>query len=106
MREWDKFLATFGWCGPMEMDLASPRYADAPQLALRQMSLMAIDDKAFDPEAAHRRNIEERKSASAQLMRRLGPVRRALLLRAYRLRVLFHGTRDSPKHYTAQTQPP
>src|SRR3546814_12920288 len=64
-----KFLATFGWRGPMEMDLASPRYADAPQLALRQMSLMAIDDKDFDPEAAHRRNIEERERAYAQLMR-------------------------------------
>src|SRR3546814_8814596 len=63
MREWDKFLATFGWRGPMEMDLASPRYADAPQLALRQMSLMAIDDKDFDPEAAPRRNIEERERA-------------------------------------------
>src|SRR3546814_5933251 len=82
----------------MEMDLASPRYADAPQLALRQMSLMAIDDKDFDPEAAHRRNIEERERAYAQLMCRLGPVRRALLRRVYRLRVLFAGTRDTPKH--------
>lgn len=32
MREWDQFLATFGWRGPMETDLASPRYADAPAL--------------------------------------------------------------------------
>src|SRR3546814_18809723 len=31
-------------------------------------------------------------------MCRLGPVRRALLRRVYRLRVLFAGTRDTPKH--------
>src|SRR3546814_20953674 len=49
MREWDKFLATFGWRGPLEMDLASPRYADAPQHALRQMTLLAIADKVFGP---------------------------------------------------------
>jgi pyruvate,water dikinase len=98
MREWDQFLATFGWRGPMEMDLASPRYADAPQLALRQMSLMAVDDSDFDPGAAHRRHVEERQRAYAELMRRLGPLRRALLRRVYRLLDLFAGARDTPKH--------
>lgn len=98
MTEWDRFLATFGWRGPMEMDLASPRYADAPRLALRQMSLMAVDDSGFDPEAAHRRHVEERKRAYEELMRRVGPLRRALLHRVYRLNELFAGARDTPKH--------
>ena len=98
MREWDQFLATYGWRGPMEMDLASPRYADAPSLALRQMSLMAVDDSDFDPGAAHRRNVEERQRAYAELMRHLGSLRRVLLRRVYRLRALFAGARDAPKH--------
>jgi len=31
---WDAFLSKFGCRGPLEMDLASPRYADDPVLAL------------------------------------------------------------------------
>ena len=58
---WDAFLATFGCRGPLEMDLASPRYADDPGLALRQMSFMIVDDEGFDPEAAHKRRVEERR---------------------------------------------
>ena len=39
-----------------------------------------------------------RQRAYAELMGRLGPLRRALLRRVYRLRVLFAGARDTPKH--------
>ncbi len=93
---WDEFVTRFGCRGPMEMDLASPRYADDPLLALRQMSFMAIDG-GFDPEAAHQRHIEERQEAYEELMRRSGPLRRALLRRIHRLNELFAGTRDTPK---------
>ncbi|MGY6587292.1 MAG: PEP/pyruvate-binding domain-containing protein [Wenzhouxiangella sp.] len=98
MAEWERFLSTYGWRGPMEMDLASPRYADDSGLAIRQMSLMAVDDSGFDPESAHQRCIQERQQAYEALLRRLGPVRRALLRRVYRLTDLFAGTRDTPKH--------
>ncbi len=95
---WDEFLATYGWRGPLEMDQASPRYADDPRLALRQMSFMATDDAGFDPEAAHRRHVEERRQAYEELMVRLGFVRRARLRRIHRIIDLFAGTRDTPKH--------
>lgn len=98
LRAWDDFLATFGWRGPLEMDLASPRYADDPRLALRPMSFMAVDDEGFDPEAAHRRHVQERRHAYEELMRRSGRVRRILLRRVYRLIDLFAGERDTPKH--------
>jgi rifampicin phosphotransferase len=94
---WDDFQGRFGCRGPQEMDLASPRYADDPRLALRQMSFMASDD-AFDPGAAHERLVEEREAAFEALLRRSGPLRRALLRRVYRLNELFAGTRDTPKH--------
>jgi rifampicin phosphotransferase len=100
LSEWDDFLATFGWRGPLEMDLASPRYADDPRLALRQLSFMNVDDTDFDPEDAHRRQVEERQRAYEELMRRLGPLRRALLRRIYRFIDLFSGARDTPKHLT------
>jgi pyruvate,water dikinase len=98
LRAWDAFLSTYGWRGPLEMDLASPRYADDPRLALRQMSFMTVDDEGFDPEAAHQRHVEERRQAYQELMRRLGWLRRVLLRRLYRIIDLFAGTRDTPKH--------
>ena len=95
---WDAFLATYGWRGPLEMDLASRRYADDPGLALRQMSFMTGDDEGFDPEAAHQHHVEERRRAYAELMGRSGWLRRLLLRRVHRIIDLFAGTRDTPKH--------
>ena len=99
LSDWDAFLLRFGCRGPLEMDVASPRYGDDPVLALRQMSFMAVNDVRFDPEVAHRRNVEERRSAYEQLLRRSGWLRRVLLRRVHRLKELFGGTRDTPKHH-------
>ena len=95
---WDDFLSNFGWRGPHETDLASPRYADDPRLALRPMSYMAAGGADFDPETAHERLVKERAEAYAELMRRLSPPRRALLRWIYRRIDRFAGTRDTPKH--------
>ena len=97
LSEWDSFLRRFGCRGPHEMDLASPRYADDPTIALEQMSYMATGE--FDPEVAHQRNVEERRRAYRELLRRFGWLRRALLRRIHRLIELFGGTRDTPKHH-------
>ena len=96
---WDVFLSKFGCRGPLEMDLASPRYADDPGLALRQMSFMSVDDEAFDPQAAHLRQVAERQQAYQELISRSGWLRRALLRRVYRIIDLFAGTRDTPKYH-------
>ncbi len=95
---WDAFLATYGWRGPLEMDLARPRYADDPGLALRLMSFMAVEDEGFDPVVTHSRQVEERRQAYDALVRRSGWLRRALLRRVHRIIELFAGTRDTPKH--------
>ncbi|MCH8247491.1 MAG: hypothetical protein IH951_13960 [Bacteroidetes bacterium] len=95
---WDAFLSTYGWRGPLEMDLSSPRYADDPGLALRQMSFMTVDDEDFDPEAAHQRHVEQRRQAYQELMSRSGWLRRVLLRRVHLLIELFAGHRDTPKH--------
>ena len=96
---WDAFLSRYGCRGPLEMDLASPRYADDPGLALRQMSFMTVDDAGFDPEAAHQRLVEQRWHAYEALMSQSGWLRRALLRRLHRIIDLFAGTRDTPKHH-------
>jgi pyruvate,water dikinase len=97
MNAWDAFLSSYGWRGPLEMDFASPRYADRPGLALRQMCFMS-GDSGFDPESAHRRHVEERQQAYEELIDRLSWWRKVLLHRLYRIIDLFAGTRDTPKH--------
>jgi phosphohistidine swiveling domain-containing protein len=96
---WDAFLTTFGWRGPLEMDLARPRYADGPRLALQQMALMNVDGDGLGPAVAHQRLVEERRQAYRSLLRRSGWLRLVLLRRAYRIVDCFAGTRDAPKHY-------
>ncbi|UCE26720.1 MAG: hypothetical protein JSW52_10295 [Candidatus Coatesbacteria bacterium] len=95
---WDAFLSRFGCRGPLEMDLASRRYADDPVIALRQISFM-VGDGSFDPDAAHARNVEERRRAYEELSSRSGWLRRTLLRRIHKIRELFAGTRDTPKHH-------
>ncbi len=99
LREWDIFLSRYGCRGPMEMDLASPRYGDDPRLALRQISFMSVDDEDFNPEVVHQRQVEERRRAYEELMSRLGWFRRILLQRIHRIIELFAGARDTPKHH-------
>jgi pyruvate,water dikinase len=84
LSEWGDFLRRFGCRGPHEMDVASPRYADDPALALRPMSFMSVEG-GFDPEVAHERHVEERRSAYEEVLRRSGWLRRSLLRRAHRL---------------------
>lgn len=99
LRDWDAFLNRWGCRGPNEMDLAQPRYADRPELALRQMSYMATGQADFDPVAAHERLVAEREQAYDALMGRLGRARRALLRRSHRVIERFAGARDTPKHH-------
>ena len=96
---WDRFLGLYGWRGPGEMDLANPRYADDPRIALQQMAFMATGEAGFDPEEAHARQVEERRRAYHELMNRLGRARRTFLRHIYRVLDLFAGTRDTPKHH-------
>ncbi len=91
---WGRFVAAFGWRGPHEMDLASPRYADDPAAALKQVSR----DGAFDPGAVLAHSAEARKQAWATVRAQVGWLRRPLLTWAYRLNAAFGGTRDTPKH--------
>ena len=96
---WDRFLETYGWRGPGEMDLANPRYADDPRMALQQIASMVTGEAGFDPGRAHARRVEERRQAYAELMGRLGRPRRTFLRHVYRVLDAFAGARDTPKHH-------
>lgn len=97
LQAWDDFVVRFGCRGPQEMDIASPRYGDDPRLMLQQMAQLAVPG-SLDPEALHRKHVGERQKAYETLLRRFGPLRRALLRRVYRRNELFAGSRDTPKY--------
>ena len=99
MNEWRDFLARFGGRGPMEMDVAHPRYADAPAIALDQIVAMSRAGADSDLDAASRRQIQARRDAAATVIRRAGSVRRFLLRRLDAVIECYAGLRDTPKHH-------
>lgn len=96
---WSAFAQRFGCRGPMEMDVAQPRYADAPRVALQQIMAMVGADPAHDPAAAVSRQVERRRAAAATVISRAGPIRRALLKRLDQVIERFAGMRDTPKQH-------
>ncbi len=101
--DWKSFVREFGFRGPMEMDVAHPRYADAPLIALKQMAAMSIDDSNYDPVASSQRQVEQRRTAAATVIHRAGPIRRVILKRLHQVIDLFAGMRDTPKQHLLMT---
>ena len=93
---WDAFMARFGTRGPVEMDLATPRYQDDPRIALSQMAALAGGDG--DLETRHTQLVEDREAALQELVGQVGALHRPLLRYAQHLASQFAGTRDTPKH--------
>jgi pyruvate,water dikinase len=96
---WSRFAHHFGCRGPMEMDLAHPRYADAPTIALGQIAAMPVDASEYDPAAAVLRQIERRRQAVVTVIGRAGPIRRRLLQHLHQVIELYAGMRDTPKQH-------
>ena len=96
---WSRFVRQFGCRGPLEMDVAHPRYADAPAVALGQIASMPVDAPDYDPAAAAMRQIERRREAVASVISRAGPIRRGILQRLHRVIELYGGLRDTPKQH-------
>ncbi len=96
---WDALIHRFGVRGPNEMELASPRYGEDPHLLLRQLSFMARAAPENDPKLAHEQHVAERRQAFAELSKRLGWFRRALLRVAHRWTEAYAGERDTAKYH-------
>lgn len=99
MEAWDSFVRQFGYRGPMEMDVAHPRYANAPLIALKQIVAMPVDEADSDPFSAAGRQVEQRRKAAATVIERSGLVRRGILRRLNTVIELFAGLRDTPKQH-------
>ncbi len=101
MREWDAFMQEYGFRGPDELDLASPRYVDDPILVLEQMRQYVLLDKlAEEPQQAYERRQRERCEAYRELLDRTrNPVKAWLVQKLYRTAEAFSGFREIHKYY-------
>ena len=99
LAEWDDFLQRFGCRGPLEMDLANPKYGDDSQLLLRQLATVALGDA--DPLATHAERRQAREAAYAELSAELPARKRRKLARIHGTIEAFENVREMPKHHFA-----
>ncbi len=102
LAQWDEFITRYGCRGPLEMELANPKYADAPELALRQMATFVTSGDSFNPHDMQRTQIQRREAAYAQLRAALPPRKARRLQRLYGVCMRYAGAREMFKHHIMQ----
>ncbi|MEE8470719.1 MAG: PEP/pyruvate-binding domain-containing protein [Dehalococcoidia bacterium] len=102
LTRWDEFVRRYGCRGPLEMELANPKYGEAPQLALRQMASVAGAGNEFNPHDMAREQAERRVQAHNKLLEILPP-RKARRLKKYYAACSRHAAaREMFKHHIMQ----
>ena len=99
---WDGFMEKYGFRGPLEVDLISPRYAEDPMLLINQMqNFNMVAEDAESPKDRFLRQQNERVEAYEKLCTHLeensGNVRKFRKL--YRIVESFGGFREVHKYY-------
>ena len=99
---WEDFARRFGCRGPLEMELANPKFGEAPELALRQMAVLSLGSEAFNPHDMVRRRAAQREQAYRDLEAALPP-RKARRLRKHYAKISRYGaSRELFKHHVMQ----
>ena len=102
LARWDAFTARYGCRGPLEMELANPKFGEAPALALRQMAGIRDAGSEYDPREMRRKRVERRKEAYAGLLDRLPRRKARRLKRCYATCMRYVGARELFKHHIMQ----
>lgn len=102
LERWDAFVARYGCRGPLEMEIANPKYGEAPSLALRQMAHIRAAGGAFDPREMRRRQIERREEAYGKLRAALPPRKARRLAKHYDTCTRYASSRELFKHHLMQ----
>ncbi len=102
LERWDAFVARYGCRGPLEMEIANPKYREAPSLALRQMAHIRAAGGAFDPREMRRRQIARREEAYGKLRAALPPRKARRLAKHYDTCTRYASSRELFKHHLMQ----
>ncbi len=102
---WDAFMETYGFRGPMEMDVAAPRFYEQPALFFEQLRALAENrDAEHNPQAIFDRARAQREQAYQNLLRaarKKGKRRAKRFEKYYRILVELGGLRERPKYFVS-----
>ncbi len=102
MTTWEDFLDRYGCRGPLEMELANPKYAENPLLALQQIGLIARSGSNFNPHDVQRELVKQREDAYSKLRSQLSWLKRRKLDSAYKNILRYYSARELIKHHIMQ----
>ena len=98
---WNRFVVRFGCRGPLEMELAVPKYGDDPEVLLKQLASIG-EIQLTDPRAIYDQRRSARDTAFEELQQSLVKSKRKRLLKARGALELFEQSRELPKHHICQ----
>lgn len=103
MTAWEKFLNTYGHRGPLEIDIAAPRYQDNPKLLIAILHSMQ-SNQTDNPEEKFKKNQQESHNAyefiNKEIQKRHNTQAKKFQ-RQYKIFETFAGLRESHKLYLA-----
>jgi phosphohistidine swiveling domain-containing protein len=102
---WDAFMEAYGFRGPMEMDVAAPRFYEQPVLFFEQLRTMAdISPAEHSPQAIFDQARAQREKAYEdlwQVARRKGKRKAKQFEKNYSILVELGGLRERPKYFVS-----
>jgi len=102
---WDAFMEEYGFRGPMEMDVAAPRFYEQPALFFEQLRTMAgTADAEHSPQAifdAARAQREKAHEDLLQVARGKGKRKAKQFEKHYSILVELGGLRERPKYFVS-----
>lgn len=99
---WDDFIERYGCRGPLEMELANPKYAENPKLALRQIGMIANSGGNFNPHDVQRELVQQRESAFDALLAQVPRRKQRVVKRSYQNILRYYSGRELIKHHMMQ----
>ena len=99
---WDDFILRYGCRGPLEMELANPKYGEDPSLALHQIALLARSGSNFNPRDAQLALVQQREDAYAEFHSQLSRRKQRKLAKAYDNILRYYSSRELIKHHIMQ----
>jgi phosphoenolpyruvate synthase/pyruvate phosphate dikinase len=102
---WDAFMEEYGFRGPMEMDVAAPRFYEQPTLFFEQLRTMAESTNAANnPQAIFDKARAQREKAYQDLLQvaqKKGKRKAKQFEKQYNILVELGGFRERPKYFVS-----
>ncbi|HDZ89534.1 MAG TPA: hypothetical protein ENH37_02535 [Deltaproteobacteria bacterium] len=97
MKKWDEFMELYGFRGPREVDIKTPRYHDDPGIVLLQMQGYCGLDRENSPKALLQRQAADREKAYKSLTAKVKNKKE--LEKQYNILLNLGGYREIHKYY-------